>query len=158
MLRPVFTTSADVMISISPARSSGPVSAPAADAARAFRAQKHAVRPEPIRRLSVWASHALPIFPNDVVHMIRENGHLRYLKTVRVTAGVCQGLGRLKPAFTHWYWPGLKRRTNPFGLAPPYVFVKQSDPPCHCDLRVPDCSGGIGTPSSEGTGLTCRIP
>lgn len=96
--------------------------------------------------------------PERCFHMIRENGHLRYLKTVRVTAGVCQGLARLKPGFTHWYWPGLKRRTNPFGLAPPYVFVKQSDPPCHCDLHVAACAAGVGTPSSEGTGLTCRIP
>jgi len=40
-----------------------------------------------------------------------------------------------------------------------YVFIKQSGPPCHCDLR----SQGVtpktaGTPSPEVTGPICRVP
>ena len=58
------------------------------------------------------------------------------VKTVRVTAAVCGGLGRLKPTLTHPYWTGLRSYTHPFGLAAPYVFVKQSDPPSHCDLLL----------------------
>ena len=61
---------------------------------------------------------------------------LRYLKTVRVTAAVYQGFTRLNPGLTHWHWADLRKHTKPFGLALPYVFVKQSGLPCHCDLLV----------------------
>ena len=55
------------------------------------------------------------------------NGLLRYLKTVRVTAGLYQGLARLEPGLTHWQWPRFTEYTNPFGLALGYVFIKQSE-------------------------------
>ena len=37
--------------------------------------------------------------------------------------------------FTNRHWPGFTSRTQPFGLAGSYVFIKQSGPPSHCDLR-----------------------
>ena len=40
------------------------------------------------------------------------------------------------PGFTDRQWPELTPRTNPFGLAGTYVFIKQSGPPRHCDLRT----------------------
>ncbi len=57
-------------------------------------------------------------------------------KTVRVTAAVCQGLAQLKLSLTDWYWTGLRGYTHRFQLAAPYVFVKQSDLSCNCDLLV----------------------
>ncbi len=41
----------------------------------------------------------------------------------------------MDPGFRYPCWPGLRSRSRPFGLAAPYVFIKQSGPPCHCDLR-----------------------
>ena len=63
---------------------------------------------------------------------------LRYLKTLRVRAGLQRGLARLKPGFTHRQWPRLTDYTRPFGLAVSYVFGKQSGPPSHCDLITAD--------------------
>ena len=40
------------------------------------------------------------------------------------------------PGFTDRQWPGFGPRTHPFGLAGTYVFIKQSGPPRHCDLRI----------------------
>jgi hypothetical protein len=57
-------------------------------------------------------------------------------KTVRVTAAVYEGFTPLNRSLTHSHWAGLRKYTSPFGLALPYVFVKQSGPPCHCDLLV----------------------
>ena len=59
---------------------------------------------------------------------------LRYLKTVRVTAAVYGGLALLKEGLTHPHWAGFTDYTNPYGLAVSYVLIKQSGPPCHCDL------------------------
>ena len=59
---------------------------------------------------------------------------LRYLKTVRVTAAVYEGLNRLEPVLTHSHWAGFTDYTNPFGLAVRYVFIKQSGFPCNWDL------------------------
>jgi hypothetical protein len=56
------------------------------------------------------------------------------VKRVRVTPGVDRPLSRLYPGFRYRCWPGLRSRSKPFGLAAPYVFIKQSGPPCHCDL------------------------
>lgn len=56
---------------------------------------------------------------------------LRYLKTVRVTAAVYEGLARLKPGFTHSHWADITSYTKDFSLAASYVFVKQSLPPCY---------------------------
>ena len=58
-----------------------------------------------------------------------------YLKRVRVTPGVYRPLSRLNPGFRDRHWPGFRSCTHPFGLAAPYVFIKQPGPPCHCDLR-----------------------
>ena len=80
-----------------------------------------------------------------------------FIKTVRVTAAVYRGLTGLKPGFTHRHWAGLRGCTQRFRLAAPYVFVKQSPPPCHCDPRF-RFSRGAGTPSTEDTGLICRVP
>ena len=79
---------------------------------------------------------------------------LRYLKRVIVTPAVYRGLTRLDPGFTYRHWAGVTSRTHPFGLAASYVFIKQSEPPCHCDLLL----RGAGTPSTEDTGPICRIP
>jgi hypothetical protein len=42
----------------------------------------------------------------------------------------------LKPALTHSHWAGLTDYTKDFSLAISYVLVKQSFPPCHCDLCI----------------------
>ena len=39
------------------------------------------------------------------------------------------------PGFRYPHWAGLRGCTNPYGVAAPCVFSKQSLPPCHCDLR-----------------------
>ena len=41
----------------------------------------------------------------------------------------------MNPGFTYRQWPGFGPRTHPYGLAGTYVFIKQSGPPSHCDLR-----------------------
>ena len=41
----------------------------------------------------------------------------------------------MNPGFTDRQWPGFGPRSHPYGLAGTYVFIKQSGPPCHCDLR-----------------------
>jgi len=40
----------------------------------------------------------------------------------------------LKQILTHRYWAGIRDCTSAFAFAVPYVFVKQSFPPGHCDL------------------------
>lgn len=57
-----------------------------------------------------------------------------YLKRVRVTPGVNRPLARLNPSFRYRHRPGFSDYTNPFGLAVACVFIKQSKPPCHCNL------------------------
>jgi hypothetical protein len=64
----------------------------------------------------------------------------------------------LYPGLRYRHWPGLKGRTHPFGLAASYVFIKQSRPPCHCDLKPQPEAKASGTPSPEVTGLICRVP
>ena len=58
-----------------------------------------------------------------------------YPQRVRVTPGLQRRFARLDPGFTYRQWPGFSPRTHPYGLAGTYVFIKQSGPPCHCDLR-----------------------
>ena len=79
---------------------------------------------------------------------------LRYLKRVIVTPAVYRPFASLYGGFRYRHWAGFSRCTHPFGLAPTYVFVKQSESPSHCDLVL----RGLGTPSTEGTGPICRIP
>ena len=59
---------------------------------------------------------------------------LRYLKRVIVTPAVYRCFLPLNRKFTYRHWAGIRGSTQPCGLAAPYVFIKQSDPPCHCDL------------------------
>ncbi len=79
---------------------------------------------------------------------------LRYLKRVIVTPAVYRRFARLYPGFTYRHWAGVTSRTHPFGLAAGCVFIKQSEPPGHCDLLL----RGAGTPSTEDTGPVCRVP
>ncbi len=79
---------------------------------------------------------------------------LRYLKRVIVTPAVYRSLDPLNRVLTYRHWAGVSNCTHPYGLAVTYVFIKQSKPPCHCDLLL----RGAGTPSTEDTGLICRIP
>ena len=58
---------------------------------------------------------------------------LRYLKRVRVTPAVYRPFFRLYPVFRYRHWAGFNGNTHPFGLAAAYVFIKQSEPPSHCD-------------------------
>ncbi len=58
---------------------------------------------------------------------------LRYLKRVIVTPAVYRPFFRLCPAFRYRHWAGFSGNTHPFGLAATYVFIKQSEPPGHCD-------------------------
>ena len=58
------------------------------------------------------------------------------------------------PAFRYRHWAGFGDHTHPFGLAVTCVFIKQSEPPCHCDLPLREA----GTPSPEVTGPVCRVP
>ena len=65
----------------------------------------------------------------------------------------------MNPGFTYRQWPGFGPRTHPFGLAGTYVFIKQSGPPRHCDLRSQGSyPRTAGTPSPEVTGPICRVP
>ena len=58
------------------------------------------------------------------------------------------------PAFRYRHWAGFGDHTHPFGLAVTCVFIKQSEPPGHCDLPLREA----GTPSPEVTGPICRVP
>ena len=97
------------------------------------------------QRGSRWTIHASRQLSGKV---------LRYLKRVRVTPAVYGPFFRLNPAFRYPHWAGFSGNTHPFGLAAAYVFIKQSEPPSHCDLLF----RGAGTPSPEVTGLVCRVP
>ncbi len=59
----------------------------------------------------------------------------RYLRTVIVTAAVCQGFGSELALFplTFWHRAGVSPYTSPFGFAETCVFGKQSLGPFHCD-------------------------
>lgn len=47
----------------------------------------------------------------------------------------------MERGLTHRQWPRFTEYTKLFNLALSYVFVKQSDPPCHCDPSVTIASG-----------------
>ena len=55
------------------------------------------------------------------------------------TPGLQRRFAGLDPGFTDRQWPGFGPRSHPYGLAGTYVFIKQSGPPCHCDLRTQRC-------------------
>ena len=79
---------------------------------------------------------------------------LRYLKRVRVTPAVYGPFFLLDEAFRYPHWAGFSGNTHAYALAAAYVFIKQSEPPSHCDLLLQRA----GTPSPEVTGLVCRVP
>ena len=81
-----------------------------------------------------------------------------YLKRVRVTPGVYRPLAQLNPGFRYLHWPGFSDYTKDFSLAVTCVFIKQSGPPCHCDLRSQFFIKTAGIPYTKGTGLVCRVP
>jgi hypothetical protein len=78
----------------------------------------------------------------------------RYLRTVIVTAAVYWGFdSKLAPLLlTFQHRAGVTPYTSSFDLAECCVFGKQSVDPGHCGHH----EGGI--PSSEVTGLICRVP
>ncbi len=94
----------------------------------------------------------------------------RYLRTLRVSAGVYPGFrARALPeesgepvSLTFGHWPGVSPYTSPFGLAGTCVFVKQSPGPILCGrFELIGCqtrSPYGGSPSSEVTGTFCRVP
>jgi hypothetical protein len=58
---------------------------------------------------------------------------LRYLKRVIVTPAVYRSFVPLKQNLRCRHWAGFGLYTHPFELAETYVFIKQSEPLCHCD-------------------------
>ena len=80
------------------------------------------------------------------------------MQRVRVTPGVNRPLAQLNPGFRYLHWPGFSDYTNAFALAVTCVFIKQSGPPCHCDLRSQFFIKTAGIPYTKGTGLVCRVP
>lgn len=118
--------------------------------------------PPPRQRRSRYAFRAGRNLPDK---------EFRYLRTVRVTAGVYPGFGARalpgrKPGepvpLTFGHWPGVGPYTSPFGLAGTCVFVKQSPRPLICDplglLGRKVRSPYWGSPSPEVTGTFCRVP
>ena len=79
---------------------------------------------------------------------------LRYLKRVIVTPAVYRRLAPLNRGFTYRHWADVTSCTNPFGLAACCVFIKQSEPLCHCDASLIE----MRTPYTEGMRLICRVP
>ena len=51
-----------------------------------------------------------------------------------VIPAVYQLLDSLKQALKYWHWADVTDYTHLCRLAISYVFVKQSDPSCHCAL------------------------
>ena len=87
----------------------------------------------------------------------------RYLRTVIVTAAVHRCFrSQLAPLpLTFRHWAGVSPYTSACAFAETCVFGKQSLEPAPCvppSLRGLATSPVRGTPSSEGTGLICRVP
>ena len=87
----------------------------------------------------------------------------RYLRTVIVTAAVYRGFNQeLAPHhLTFRHRAGVTPYTSTFVFAECCVFVKQSQPPFHCNpiaLREQVATRYRGTPSPEVTVSICRVP
>ena len=70
--------------------------------------------------------------------------HLATLRESELLPALTGPLARLNPSFRYPHRPGFSDYTNPFGLAVACVFIKQSKPPCHCNLLTPflmKCAG-----------------
>ena len=61
---------------------------------------------------------------------------LRYLKRVIVTPAVYWSFAPLNRSLRYQHWAGISHYTHPYELAVTYVFNKQSDSPCLCDLSL----------------------
>ena len=95
-----------------------------------------------------------------VIHAGRNlpDKEFRYLRTVRVTAAVYQGLKSklFKPfLLTFWHRAGVRPYTSFYNFAESCVFAKQSLPPALCHLPF---IKKVGTPSPEVTESFCRVP
>ena len=87
----------------------------------------------------------------------------RYLRTVIVTAAVYRGFDQeLAPHhLTFRHRAGVTPYTSTFVLAECCVFIKQSQPPNHCNLSQLQSQGPSpirGTPSPEVTVPFCLVP
>ena len=87
----------------------------------------------------------------------------RYLRTVIVTAAVYRGFdqGLAPHQLTFRHRAGVTPYTSTFVFAECCVFIKQSQPPFHCNPIGLSARGLIpyrGTPSPEVTVLICRVP
>ena len=85
----------------------------------------------------------------------------RYLRTVIVTADIHGGFSsQLSPlALTFPHWSRVTPYTSSYELAECYVFDKQSPGPFHCASDPLNKNITVQrTPSSEVTGLDCRVP
>ncbi len=87
----------------------------------------------------------------------------RYLRTVIVTAAVYRGFDQeLAPHhLTFRHRAGVTPYTSTFLFAECCVFIKQSQPPFHCNpfgLRPRGTTTYQGAPSPEVTVLICRVP
>eukprot|EP00825_Cyclidium_porcatum_P017224 TRINITY_DN1_c0_g1_i19.p1 TRINITY_DN1_c0_g1~~TRINITY_DN1_c0_g1_i19.p1 ORF type:complete len:295 (+),score=-54.97 TRINITY_DN1_c0_g1_i19:188-1072(+) len=87
----------------------------------------------------------------------------RYLRTVIVTAAVYRGFdqGLAPHQLTFRHRAGVTPYTSTFVFAECCVFIKQSQPPFHCNpigLREQISTTYRGTPSPEVTVLICRVP
>ena len=87
----------------------------------------------------------------------------RYLRTVIVTAAVYRGFNQeLAPHhLTFRHRAGVTPYTSTFVFAQCCVFIKQSQPPFHCNpllLHEQVASHTKGAPSPEVTVLICRVP
>ena len=87
----------------------------------------------------------------------------RYLRTVIVTAAVYRGFDQeLAPHhLTFRHRAGVTPYTSTFVFAECCVFIKQSQPPFHCNpvtLQPQGPSRYKGAPSPEVTVLICRVP
>ena len=87
----------------------------------------------------------------------------RYLRTVIVTAAVYRGFDQeLAPHhLTFRHRAGVTPYTSTFVFAECCVFIKQSQPPFHCnpfDLQPRGPSIYLGAPYPEVTVLICRVP
>ena len=61
---------------------------------------------------------------------------LRYLKRVIVTPAVYWSFAPLDRSLRYQHWAGISLHTSPFEFAETYVFIKQSESPCICDLAL----------------------
>ncbi len=87
----------------------------------------------------------------------------RYLRTVIVTAAVYRGFdqGLAPHQLTFRHRAGVTPYTSTFVFAECCVFIKQSQPPFHCNpigLQARGSTTYRGTPSPEVTVLICRVP